>query len=247
MTRSNKKIETEGKRIAELASRYRAIRQKLVVLSSVLNESGWQDTLQVLEDKDIQGLTTEDNVLRAVGAQAKKDRLGAGRKQLTWIWFVGGHQRTGGEDESGDVDDSILKDDPALRMEFCSTRARAHRWQEECLLLAQEMDRVERFWEWDAVQWRQRGATYAQGTAPKLSLKDMEHPELVDQASRVASELDMGKRAYTERQAAIRQRLREDAVRQHSGIRARLNEMVVLGERMDATQMVECMAAPSSV
>ncbi|KAJ2935743.1 hypothetical protein H1R20_g1351, partial [Candolleomyces eurysporus] len=178
VTRSNRKIEAEGKWIAELASRYRSIRQTLVVLSSVVNELSWQDTLKVLEDKDIQGLTTEDHAHRAVGAQGKKDRLGAGRKQLTWIWFVGGPQTLDGTqvdddgDEAGDegedwmsddgegsvvgsndddnVNDpdeaAVPKDDPALRIEFCSTRARAHRWQEECLLLEQEMDRVERFW-----------------------------------------------------------------------------------------------------
>jgi hypothetical protein len=102
ITHSNKKIEVEGKQIAELASRYRSIRQKLVVLSKVVNDTAWQDTLQVLEDKDIQGLTTEDDRLTAVGSQEKKGRMGVGRRRLTWIWFVGGPRRSEDE-EAGDA------------------------------------------------------------------------------------------------------------------------------------------------
>jgi hypothetical protein len=273
VTRSNRKIEAEGKRIAELASRYRTIRQKLVVLSSVVNESSWQDTLRVLEDKDIQGLTTEDHTHRAVGAQGKKDRLGAGRKQLTWIWFVGGPQGWDkaqadndgdeGEDDSEDEDEdwmsnegigidsdddpgsdtgeeALPEDDPALRIEFCTTRARAHRWQEECLLLKQEMDRVERFWRWDPSQWREREERWAHGSPINLSPEDSKHPELVQRASRAAAVMVMGKLVYARRQSSIRDRLHEDAVRRHAAVRVKLNTLVVLGKEKDPRHMVEC-------
>jgi hypothetical protein len=41
----------------------------------------------------------------------------------------------------------------ALRIEWCKARARAHRWQEECLLLQEEMRRVKAFFRWKADWW----------------------------------------------------------------------------------------------
>jgi hypothetical protein len=242
-----------------------------LVLSSVANKSSWQETLKVLEDKDIRGLTTEDHVHRAVGAQDKQDRMGAGRRQLTWIWFVGGLDRpgTGGEvnrgreedddddddgDEGGedwmidedvdfgrdDDDGAVSEDDPALRIEFCTTRARAHWWQEECLLLEQEMIRVERFWRWDASRWREREVWWREGIPVSLSPEDRQHPELVDRASRAAAVMVMGKRAYACHQAIIRDELHEDAVRRHAEVRVKLNKLLVLGKEKDPRRMVEC-------
>jgi hypothetical protein len=43
-----------------------------------------------------------------------------------------------------------------LRVEWCKGRARAHRWQEECLLLAEEMRRVIAFFTWQAAWWQDR-------------------------------------------------------------------------------------------
>lgn len=43
-----------------------------------------------------------------------------------------------------------------LRIEWCKARARAHRWQEECLLLAEEMRRVKAFFQWEASRWEDR-------------------------------------------------------------------------------------------
>ncbi|KAJ8693963.1 hypothetical protein PTI98_008899 [Pleurotus ostreatus] len=54
----------------------------------------------------------------------------------------------------------------ALRIEWCKVRARAQRWQEECILLAEEMRRVIAFHQYHADLWRicanfdiSRGAT----------------------------------------------------------------------------------------
>lgn len=44
----------------------------------------------------------------------------------------------------------------ALRIEWCKARARAHRWQEECILLAEEMRRVIQFHRWQANVWERR-------------------------------------------------------------------------------------------
>jgi hypothetical protein len=265
ITWSNKKIEVESKWIAALASRYRMIRQKLLVLSSVVNDTLWQDTLKVLEDTDIRGLTTEDHDQRAEGAKAKRGRLGTGRKRLTWIWFVAGPQRmdnrkdedddgsdSASDDEAGWVTDEggdgadregsgvDREDDPALWIEFCSTRARAHRWQEECMLLEEELSRVERFWAWDAAQWRQREGLSVAGLDVVLSAEDMQHPELVERARLSASVLATGKRAYARWQALMREKLHLDAVQRHAVLQDELQNMEVFGEILDGTMMVEC-------
>ncbi|KAF9460988.1 hypothetical protein BDZ94DRAFT_1168522, partial [Collybia nuda] len=42
--------------------------------------------------------------------------------------------------------------------EWCKARARAHRWQEECLLLQEEMRRIEQYFQWQADWWVARGS-----------------------------------------------------------------------------------------
>ena len=44
----------------------------------------------------------------------------------------------------------------ALRVEWCKAQARTHRWQEECLLLDEEMRRVTRFFTWQIKMWKER-------------------------------------------------------------------------------------------
>ncbi len=44
----------------------------------------------------------------------------------------------------------------ALQIEWCKSRARAHRWQEECVLLKEEMRRVIQFHTWQAGIWKER-------------------------------------------------------------------------------------------
>lgn len=45
-----------------------------------------------------------------------------------------------------------------LRIEWCKSRARVKRWQEEVLLLKEEMRRVLAFFESEATVWSQRAA-----------------------------------------------------------------------------------------
>lgn|ERR1700733_3892841 len=52
--------------------------------------------------------------------------------------------------------DVELIGDLALRLEWCKARARAHRWQEECLLLEEEMRRVQESFMWEINMWKGR-------------------------------------------------------------------------------------------
>lgn len=70
-------------------------------------------------------------------------------------------------------------------MEWCKARARAHRWEEEVLLLREEMRRVLAFFEWQAGWWDKQGA----------------------RRQFVSHEFTEGALAYAHRQATLRRRM----------------------------------------
>lgn len=72
-------------------------------------------------------------------------------------------------------------------LEWCKTRARAHRWQEECLLLEEEMRRTLTFFQWKS-------------------------NELTEMSTLPAVAQNEGLRAYGLRQASIWQHLHSSAV-----------------------------------
>jgi len=120
----------------------------------------------------------------------------------------------------------------ALRVEWCKARARAHRWQEECLLLLEEMRRVSATFSWQCEKWtkvaRQLEATALSSsqTVPALAQADV-----MTQA--VKKE---GKIAYAHRQAAIRNEMLN-----YCKLRwEKYNNMLLTLEGFDAKVMVEC-------
>ncbi|KAJ3503382.1 hypothetical protein NLJ89_g8461 [Agrocybe chaxingu] len=118
-TRSQKLLSDVDAKIQASTGKYRLIRQALESLSGPLLEVTWKDVLRPLDESHVTGLSSMD------------DTGSEGRKKLSWIWKVHG---TG-----ADADECTQF---ALRIEWCKARARAHRWQEECVLLAEEMRRV---------------------------------------------------------------------------------------------------------
>jgi hypothetical protein len=101
----------------------------------------------------------------------------------------------------------------ALRIEWCKARARAHRWQEECILLAEEMRRTLAFWEWEGKQWTERGLRY---------------PDCADPESR-------GRAAYAAKQLDIRRRLAASAMERWEGLADKLTYM----DGQDASELVK--------
>ena len=80
---------------------------------------------------------------------------------------------------------------PVLRIEWCKARARAHRWQEECMLLKEEMRRVLQFFDSEVLQWNKLA-----GQDPNENIPESQE----------------GCRAYAYRQASIRLAMREHCV-----------------------------------
>ncbi|RXW21399.1 hypothetical protein EST38_g4451 [Candolleomyces aberdarensis] len=152
-----------------------------------------------------------------------------------------------GDDSQSDIDNGqpYSKDDPALRIEFCHTRARAHRWQEECVLLDEELKRVERFWEWDARRWQAHGDRYRpEHFAVKVGPQEQAYPELAERSHEIAKVLAEGKLAYARRQADIRRRLHTKTVKLRSEVTG-LETVRVGGQDIAARVMVECARPPS--
>ncbi|KAG5220403.1 CxC2 domain-containing protein [Salix suchowensis] len=139
-TRSVMLIKNVQARIVFAKTKYTMNRAALVVLSDFLGKEGWQSSLKVLADEDVRSLKGGDD------ASSSK-----GRRTLSWIWMTA--MPSGAEvTETMNEEESY----PALRIEWCKSRARAQRWQEECVLLQEEMRRVIQFHQSTANQWLTR-------------------------------------------------------------------------------------------
>ncbi len=135
-TRSNTLIHGVQNRIKYVSNKYRASRMALAALSELLGKDDqWESTIRPLLDTDIRGLREGEDASSSEG-----------RRQLSWIWSS---QRTSDEELTQGMNE-------ALRIEWCKARARAQRWQEECILLWEEMCRVIDFHRWQAGIWETR-------------------------------------------------------------------------------------------
>ena len=108
----------------------------------------------------------------------------------------------------------------ALRIEWCKARARAHRWQEECLLLREEMRRVIAFFSWQAEDWKHIAEEHANKSLTGLD----------DNLIRIR------RVAYASLQAAIRQKMKIHCENKWDGISLELGRM----NGTVAMAMIEC-------
>lgn len=78
---------------------------------------------------------------------------------MSWIWCVHRHETDAEETMEGvylllfDVLSDLIMRPIALRIEWCKTRAQAHRWHEETILLEEEMKQVKAFFTWEGRTW----------------------------------------------------------------------------------------------
>ncbi|KAF8065143.1 hypothetical protein FPV67DRAFT_1419520 [Lyophyllum atratum] len=167
-TRSRGIIDRTEVRITAAASKYRAARKAIGGLAASLGKFGWEDVYQELKDRDIRALSEEDIT------KVRRPGPAEGHRELSWIWK-----------KLGDLElyDELLQDD--LRIEWCKGKARADRWQEEVLLLLEEMGRVDRFLSYKAAEWTAHAASIV-----KVAFYD-------DAAT------DEGRAAYAHEQAAM--------------------------------------------
>jgi hypothetical protein len=112
---------------------------------------------QKLEQKDIRGPNPQDDItdLAAVGGRGPRPQtLRVGQYIQSWIW-----RTINAEDEPVDQ----------VRVQWAKANANAERWEEEKLLVVEEMRRTLASFEWH-VQWWSRQVGSRQGTGVATSL-----------------------------------------------------------------------------
>ena len=227
-TRSVKLLKRVRSRIDAAAAKYRLIRSSLQSLARPLHQFKWSDILRVLEDDDMSTLTSLDN------------DTSEGRKKLKWIWTVQGTGANADEStQSGALfqylsvtQDNIDNFPLALRVEWCKARARAHRWQEECLLLHEEMRRVLATFAWQSENW----TTIARRLEATELTSSQSFPALVQADIMTQAVVQEGKIAYAYRQAAIRYDMLKECKLRWEKCQT---ELLTL-EGFNAEVMVEC-------
>lgn len=120
-------------RTLRCAACYRAARTALLALDP---DGSWQSHLKVLNDCDIRG-PGKDNA-----------ELGNGCFEPSWIWLV---PRVSSTPEMGDSEDDL---NDSLQVEWAKVRVRKQRWEEEVLLVQEEMCRVLQFHLWKSQWWQ---------------------------------------------------------------------------------------------
>jgi hypothetical protein len=123
-------------RTQRCASRYRAARCALLAIDP---DGLWQSRLKELKDADIRGPGKDD------------DGSGNSRFEPSWIWLVPRVL------SAPDMEDSELALDDSLQVEWAKSRARKERWEEEVLIIQEEMRRVIMYQQWRALWWRDQG------------------------------------------------------------------------------------------
>ncbi|KAF6760814.1 hypothetical protein DFP72DRAFT_988118 [Ephemerocybe angulata] len=141
------------------------------------------DATPPLEDADIRPMVPEE-------PEDPKKPNGATRRTLSWIW----RQGAAVENQTLVEAENTL----AVRVEWGKSKARATRYQEEVLIVREEMNRTSRFLQWRESQWRERGASWATEPVPTEYLE--------------------GLKAYAERQANMFQGLRSSFEHKWTGV-----------------------------
>ncbi|KAH9832343.1 uncharacterized protein C8Q71DRAFT_714541, partial [Rhodofomes roseus] len=177
-TRARGVIKRCETKITQARSKYDACYDALTRLAPALDKTGWRREigLQKLEDKDVRHISDPD--------PEEEDEQTEGTRTVSWIWTTKG-ARSGDDDE--DEQEILMRERTAvLRIEWCQTRARAHRFTEEAQLLQEEMRRVLQYHDWQRNWWTERADAWEGRSA--------EHRE--------------GLVAYAHRQAHIRASMR---------------------------------------
>jgi hypothetical protein len=123
-------------RMRRCASRYRAARNALLVLNP---DGSWQVRLKELKEADIRGPGKDD------------DGTSNSRFEPSWIWLV---PRVHSAPDMGESEEVL---DDSMRVEWAKSQARKQRWEEEVLIIQEEMRRVIKYHEWRAQWWHDQG------------------------------------------------------------------------------------------
>ncbi|KAJ6567629.1 hypothetical protein DFH09DRAFT_1247212 [Mycena vulgaris] len=151
-TKARMLIGQVGDRVSLSASKYRKGRKVLVALKGAEHSPHFKE----LKDEDIRldGDNGESDsaakkklsmISAGRGARASRNASGQSKRLMSWIWTT----QAGSGDDEQDLHDSV-------RVEWACAKARKRRWEEEVLLLQEEMRRTLRYLEWQGEWWDAR-------------------------------------------------------------------------------------------
>ncbi|RXW12428.1 hypothetical protein EST38_g13424 [Candolleomyces aberdarensis] len=124
-------------KVTKAEMRYHVARAALVTLDP---NGAWSSRLHILKPDDIRGPGKDP------------EDISNGRYIMSWIWLVPRARSEGPDELKGeDLDES-------LRVEWVKSRARVQRWEEEFLLVQEEMRRSVVYLRWKADWWKGRAA-----------------------------------------------------------------------------------------
>jgi hypothetical protein len=161
-----KRFDNKTKRFCQ---RYRMAWQALHVLDP---NGSWSMRLKGLKDIDIRG----------PGKDLDNTCSSNSRYEPSWIWLVPRATADSNDPEAGMSEEEFNE---CMRAEWAKARARVMRWNEELLLVQEEMRRVLEYHKWKAMWWHTQTALRTHDDATILS----------------------GISGYTHKQAAICQRM----------------------------------------
>jgi hypothetical protein len=119
-------------RTQRCAGHYCAVHDALVALDP---SGSWQSCLQVLKDANIRGLGKDD------------DGVGNSQFEPSWIWLVPGIHSA---PDTGTLEQTL---DESLQVEWSKSQAQKQCWEEEVIIIQEEMCRVIKYHEWRAQWW----------------------------------------------------------------------------------------------
>ena len=153
-TKSWAVMHTIQERIDRSVRRYRVARNALLQLDP---SGSWQDLYRTLDNCDNRG----------PGKEPEEAVTSDGRYVPSWIWLSNPNAAAGEPAQSAISPDEVNED---MRVEWAQCVARADRWEEEVILLQEEMRRVVHFLEWKSTDWVAKVDARAGAVTPELRL-----------------------------------------------------------------------------
>ena len=151
-TKSRAVIHTIQERIDRAVRRYRVARDALLQLDP---SGSWQDLYHALDDRDNRG----------PGKEPEEVSASDGQYIPSWIWLSGSNTTAGDPTQSIISPEEVNED---MRVEWAQCIARADRWEEEVVLLQEEMRRVVHFLEWKSKEWISRADARVDVVTPEV-------------------------------------------------------------------------------
>ncbi|KAJ7144883.1 hypothetical protein C8R43DRAFT_891041 [Mycena crocata] len=203
-----------GDRVMLSAAKYRKARNALIALKGANHAPHFRELAD--DDLRLDGDNGESDtaakkklamISAGRGARAPRNAPGQSKRLMSWIWTT--------QASSGDEEQDLHDCESFQLLEWARAKARKKRWEEEVLLLEEEMRRTLRYLEWQAEWWDAR----------KTPRPDAE------------TGVRAGVRAYAMKQAALHRRLKG-----HFKMQWESNVLVDMDSLMEAADLQQFFA-----